>query len=139
MAKVADYLLWLWEAKGLSLSSVKLPELGEHHVLRDLLRSFAVERPLVHEVPPSWDLVVVLRHLMSSEYEPLERLSLRALTKKTLFWLPWPLPKGLGSSRPFLTTFLHKVMIYLFLIYLILLLRPIGQMRLCLGFSAFVL
>ena len=89
MAKVVDYLLWLWESKGLSLSSVKahrsmlsavfrfkLPELGEHHVLRHLLRSFAVERPLHPRVPLSWDLDVVLRHLMSSEYEPPERLSL---------------------------------------------------------------
>ena len=99
MAKVADYLLWLWESKGLSLSSVKahrsmlsavfrfkLPELGEHHVLRDLLCSFAVEQPLHPRVSPSWDLDVVLNHLlMSQEYAPLERLSFRALTKKTLF------------------------------------------------------
>ena len=98
VAKVADYLLWLWDSKGLSLSSVKahrsmlsavfrfkLPELGEHHVLRDHLRSFAGERPRHLRVPPSWNLDVVLRYLMSSEYEPLERLSLRALTKKTLF------------------------------------------------------
>ena len=77
VAKVVDYLLWSWKSKGLSLSSVKahhsmlsavfrfkLPELGEHHVLRDLLRSFAVECPLHRLVPPSWDLDVVLRHLM---------------------------------------------------------------------------
>ena len=72
-AKVAD-CLWLWEAQGLSLSSVKthrsmlsmvfrfkLPELGEHRVLRDLLRSFSIERPCRPQVPPSWDLDAVLR------------------------------------------------------------------------------
>ena len=82
VAKVADYLLWLWESKGLSLSSVKahrsmlstvfrfkLPELSEHHALRDLFRSFAVERPRVPLIPPSWDLDIVLKHLMSSAYE----------------------------------------------------------------------
>ena len=58
VSKVADYLLWLWESKKLSVSSVKahrsmlsavfwfkLPEFGYHHVLRDLIRSFAIERP----------------------------------------------------------------------------------------------
>ena len=52
---MADFLLWLWESRGLSLSSVKahrsvfsavfkleLPELSDH-VLRDLLRSSEVE------------------------------------------------------------------------------------------------
>ena len=98
ISKVADYLVWLWEVQGLSLSSVKahrsmlssvfrlkLPELGEDRVLQDLLRSFAIERPRYPQVPPSWDLDAVLRHLMSSAFEPLETVSLRALTKKTLF------------------------------------------------------
>ena len=112
MAKVADYLRWLWESKSLSLSSVKahhsmlsavfrfkLPEIGEHHVLRDLLRSFAVECPLHPRVPPSWDLDVVLRHLMSSEYEPLERLSLQALMKKTLFLVALATAKRVGELK----------------------------------------
>ena len=77
----------------------KLPELGEHHVLRDLLRSFAVEHPLHPRVPPSWDLDVVLRHLMSSEYEPLERLSLRALMKKTLFLVALATAKRVGELQ----------------------------------------
>ena len=112
VANVADYLLWLWETKGLSLSSVKahrsmlsavfrfkLPELGEHHVLRDLLRSFAVERPRIPQVPPSWDLDVVLRHLMSLDYEPLENLSLRALTKKTLLLVALATTKMVGELQ----------------------------------------
>ena len=98
ISKVADYLVWLWEDQGLSLSSVKahrsmlssvfhfkLPSLGEDRVLQDLLRSFAIERPCRPQAPPSWDLDAVLRHLMSSAFEPLESVSLRALTKKTLF------------------------------------------------------
>ena len=70
------------------LSSVfqfKLPSLGEDRVLQDLLRSFAIERPRRPQAPPSWDLDAVLRHLMSLAFEPLESVSLRALTKKTLF------------------------------------------------------
>ena len=98
VSKVADYLVWLWEDQGLSLSSVKahcsmlssvfrfkLPALGEDRVLQDLLRSFAIERPRRPQAPPSWDLDAVLRHLMSSAFEPLESVSLPALTKKTLF------------------------------------------------------
>ena len=98
ISKVADYLVWLWEDQGLSLSLVKahrsmlslvfwfkLPSLGEDRVLQDLLRSFAIERPRRPQAPPSWGLDAVLRHLMSSAFEPLESVSLRALTKKTLF------------------------------------------------------
>ena len=70
------------------LSSVfqfKLPLLGEDRVLQDLLRSFAIERPRRPQSPPSWDLDAVLRHLISSAFEPLESVFLRAFTKKTLF------------------------------------------------------
>ena len=98
VSKVVDYLVWLWEDQGLSLSSVKahrsmlssvfqfkLPALGEDRVLQDLLRSFAIERPRHPQAPPSWDLDAVLQHLMSSAFEPLESVSLRALTKMLLF------------------------------------------------------
>ena len=111
ISKVADYLVWLWEDQGLSLSSVKahhsmlsfvfrfkLPALGEDRVLQDLLRSFAIERPRRPQAPPSWDLDAVLRHLMSSAFEPLESVSLRALTKKTLFSFVF---QGLRSFDPF--------------------------------------
>ena len=77
VSKVADYLVWLWEEQGLSLSSIKahrsmlssvfqfkLPALGEDRVLHDLVLSFAVERPRRPQAPPSWDLDAVLRHLV---------------------------------------------------------------------------
>ena len=110
VAKVADYLLRIWESKGLPLSSVKahrsmlsavfdfkLPELSEHHALRDRLRSFAVEKPRVPLVPPSWDLDIVFKHLMSPAYKPLGSLSLRALTKKTLFLVALATAKRVGE------------------------------------------
>ena len=66
VSKVADFLVWLWEDQGLSLSSVKahrsmlssvfqfkLPALGEDRVLQDVLRSFAIERPRRPQAPPS--------------------------------------------------------------------------------------
>ena len=67
VSKVVDYLVWLWEDQGLSLSSLKahrsmlssvfrfkLPTLGEDRVLQDLLRSFAIERPRRPRCPGIW-------------------------------------------------------------------------------------
>ena len=113
VSKAADYLVWLWEDQGLPLSSVKahcsmlssvfrfkLPAFGLDRVLQDLLRSFAIERPCHPQAPPSWDLDAVLRHLMSSAFEPLEPVSLRALTKKKFFWSLLRQLSGLVRSRP---------------------------------------
>ena len=107
--KIADFLLYLYEDRRLSLSCIKgyrsmlsavfkfrLPELGEHHVLRSLLRSFAIERPRKSVVPPPWDLDAVLRHLMSDAYEPLSSQSLRTVTKKTLFLVALATAKRVG-------------------------------------------
>ena len=117
VSKVVDYLVWLWEVQDLSLSSVKahhsmlssvfrfkLPLLGEDRVLYDLLRSFAIERPRRPQVPPSWDFDLVLRHLMSSAFEPLESVSLRALTKKTLFLVYLATAKRVSEIQALLKT-----------------------------------
>ena len=77
----------------------KLPELSENHVMRNLLRSFAIERPRRPQLPPAGDLDVVVRHLMSATYELLESLSLRALTKKTLFLVALATAKRVGELQ----------------------------------------
>ena len=41
----------------------------------------------------------MLRHLRSSDYEPLESLSLRALTKKTLFLVALAIAKRVGELQ----------------------------------------
>ena len=117
ISKVADYLVWLWEDQGLSLSLVKahrsmlssvfqfkLPVLGEDRVLQDLLRSFAIERPRHPQAPPSWDLDAVLLLLMSSAFEPLESVSLRALIKKTLFLVSLATAKRVSETQALLKT-----------------------------------
>ena len=117
ISKVVDYLVWLWEDQGLSLSSVKahrfmlssvfrfkLPSLGEDRVLRGLLQFFAIETPRRPQAPPSWDLDAVLRHLMSSAFEPLESVSLRALTKKTLFLVSLATAKRVSEIQALLKT-----------------------------------
>ena len=67
--------------------------------LRDLLRSFSIERPRRPQVHPSWDLDVVLRHLMSLAFEPLGSASLRTLTKKTLFLVSLAIAKRVGELQ----------------------------------------
>ena len=73
--------------------------MGDDHILRDLIRSFAIERPHHPPMPPSWDLDVVLRHLMSSAYEPLEAISLRTLSKKALFLVVLATAKRVGELQ----------------------------------------
>ena len=110
--KIADFILWLCRSKGLSLSAIKahrcmlsavfalkLPSIGEDSVLWSLLRSFTVERPRVPLGFPSWDLDVVLRHLMSSAYKPLQSQSLRTLTKKVLFLVALATLKRVGKLQ----------------------------------------
>ena len=54
--------------------------------LHDIIRSYNKEDEKKTISTPNWDLDIVLRHLQTYEdYEPLEQISLRNLTKKTLF------------------------------------------------------
>ena len=76
VAKIGDFLLFLHLEKHLSVSAIKgyrstlvsifkycVPELLDSFVLRDLIRSFEIERPCRPVGPPFWDLVKVLNYL----------------------------------------------------------------------------
>ena len=110
--KVAEFLLWLWSSKGLGVSAIKgyrsmlsavfsfrLPDLSESRVLRDLIRSFCIEKPRSRFQSPSWDLDLVLKALMSDAYEPLESQTLRTLTKKVLFLVALATAKRVGELQ----------------------------------------
>ena len=110
--KIADFLLYLRRRKSLSVSAISgyrsmlsavfrfhLPEISSHHVLRDLLRSFSVERPLVSSRVPPWDLSIVLSFLRSEAFEPLDKAPLRELTKKTLFLLSLATARRVGELQ----------------------------------------
>ena len=75
-----------------------LPELSEHFVIRDLLRSFRLSCPPVSRVPP-WDLLRVLSSLRLAPYEPLSSASLRSLTMKTLFLLALATARRVGELQ----------------------------------------
>ena len=98
--KIASFLLYLRHSLSLSYSSLAsyrsmlsvvfrfiLPELSSHFVLRDLLRSFRLERPISLSRVPPWDLSLVLSFLRGPPFEPLSSCSLRDLTRKVLFLL----------------------------------------------------
>ena len=112
LAKTADFLCWLHSSKHLGVSSIKgyrsmlsavfrfqLPSLSSHPVLRDLLRSFALESAPRQLRPPAWDLTLVLRFLNTSNFEPLAEVPLRALTQKVLFLVAFATAKRVGELQ----------------------------------------
>ena len=112
LPKIADFLFWLRRSRRLSVSSIMgyrsmlsavfksvLPEISTSPVLHDLLRSFQAEAPIREVRPPSWDLNVVLTFLRSSSFEPLTMISLRDLTRKTLFLLSLATAKRVGEIQ----------------------------------------
>ena len=111
LPKIADFLFWLRRSRRLSVSSVMgyrsmsavfksvLPEISTSPVLHDLLLSFQAEAPIREVRPPSWDLNIVLSFLRSSSFEPLTTISLRDLTRKTLFLLSLATAKRVGEIQ----------------------------------------
>ena len=74
-----------------------LPELSSHFVLRDLLRSFCLERPVSSSRVPPWDLSHVLSFLCGPPFEPLSSCPLRELTRKVLFMLALVTARRVGE------------------------------------------
>ena len=122
LAKTADFLCWLHSSKHLGVSSIKgyrsmlsavfrfqLPSLSSHPVLRDLLRSFALESAPHQLRPPAWDITLVLRFLNTSSFEPLAEVPLRALTQKVLFLVAFATAKRVGELQALFSvvTFVH--------------------------------
>ena len=122
LAKTADFLCWVHSSKHLGVSSIKgyrsmlsaifrfqLPSLSYHPVLRNLLRSFALESAPRQLRPPAWDLTLVLRFLNTSSFEPLAEVPLRALTQKVLFLVAFATAKRVGELQALssVVTFVH--------------------------------
>ena len=80
-----------------------LPDLADHFVIRDLLRSFRIARPPVSRAP-SWDLLHVLASLRGAPFEPLDTVSLRDLTRKMLFLLALATARRVGELQSLSST-----------------------------------
>ena len=76
-----------------------LPELSSHFVLRDLLCSFRLERPISSSRVPPWDLSLVLSFLRGPPFEPLSSSSLHDLTRKVLFLLSLATARRVGELQ----------------------------------------
>ena len=94
---VADYFVYLRNGRKLKASTIathlaaimsvmrkRSPDMNIS-VLKDLIKSFRQSDGVSRLRPPEWDLSVVLEHLRSDHYEPLEDAILLRLTIKTVF------------------------------------------------------
>ena len=60
-------------------------DFGSHPVLSELIKSFAIQRPVDQSLAPKWDLAFVLSHMCKAPFEPLDKASLFYLSVKTVF------------------------------------------------------
>ena len=112
IAKIADFLTYMFKNKGAALSTIKgyramlaavfkfpLPEISSSPVLKDLVRSFEISalRPIFP--PPPWDLDKVLEFLSGPPFEPLVRASFLDKTKKALFLLAMATAKRVSELQ----------------------------------------
>ena len=112
IAKVADFLTYMFKTKGAALSTIKgyramlaavfkfpLPEISSSPILKDLVRSFEISAPRPIFPLPPWDLDKVLEFLSGPPFEPLARASFLDKTKKALFLLAMATAKRVSELQ----------------------------------------
>ena len=112
IAKIADFLTYMFKSKGAALSTIKgyramlsavfkfpLPEISTSSILKDLIRSFEISAPRPLFPPPPWDLDKVLQYLSGPPFEPLARASFLDKTKKALFLLAMATAKRVSELQ----------------------------------------
>lgn len=117
---MADFFLHLRDTKKLTVATLKGYRSALAAVLRpsgvDLSTSLEISslfKALSREVPqtrsstPKWDLALVLDHLNSAIYEPLETVSLQALTRKTVFLLALASAKRVSEIHGLMASVSH--------------------------------
>ena len=62
-------------------------DIGHDSVLSQLIRAMFQLKPLTRVIMPQWDLALVLASLRRPPFEPLEAISLKFLSYKTVFLL----------------------------------------------------
>ena len=112
IAKIADFLTFMFKTKGAALSTIKgyramlaavfkfpLPEISTSPILKDLIRSFEISAPRPNFPPPPWELDKVLQFLSGPPFEPLARASFLDKTKKALFLLAMATAKRVSELQ----------------------------------------
>ena len=96
---VADFLTFLFSVKKCQVSTIKGYrstisdtlkyktgyDFGSHPVLSELIKPFAIKRPVDRSLAPKWDLAFVLSHICKAQFEPLDKALLFYLSVKTVF------------------------------------------------------
>ena len=108
IAKIADFLTYMFKSKGAALSTIKgyramlaavfkfpLPEISTSPILKDLIRSFEISAPRPIFPPPPWDL----DNVSVPPFEPLARASFLDKTKKALFLLAMATAKRVSELQ----------------------------------------
>ena len=99
--QLADFLIFLFEEKGLSPSTIKGycsaisrtihlsggPHFGSDEFISLLVKNFSFERPRQRVLIPSWNLSLVLSALKSHPFEPAEEVDIKFLFYKCCFLL----------------------------------------------------
>ena len=112
IAKIADFLTYMFKTKGAALSTIKgyramlaavfkfpLPEISTSPILKDFIRSFEISAPRPIFPPPPWELDKVLQFLSGPPFEPLARASFLDKTKKALFLLAMATAKRVSELQ----------------------------------------
>ena len=112
IAKIADFLTYMFKSKGAAVSTIKgyrailaavfkfpLPEISTSPILKDFIRSFEISAPRPIFPPPPWDLDKVLQFLSGPPFEPLARASFLDKTKKALFLLAMATAKRVSELQ----------------------------------------
>ena len=112
IAKIAEFLTYMFKRKGAALSTIKgyramlsavfkfpLPEISTSPILKDLIRSFEISAPRPLFPPPPWDLDKVLQFLSGPPFEPRARASFLDKTKKALFLLAMATAKRVSELQ----------------------------------------
>ena len=100
---VAYFLTFLFSVKKCQVSTIKGYrstisntlkyktgyDFGSHPVLSELIKSFAIQRPVDRSLASNRDLAFVLSHMCKAPFEPLDKASLFYLSVKTVFLVTW--------------------------------------------------
>ena len=114
IAKIADFLTFMFKTKGAALSTIKgyramlaavfefpLPEISTSPILKDLIRSFEISAPRPIFPPPPWELDKVLQFLSQGLHlSPLREHLSWTRRRRPCSFLPWLRLNGFRSSKP---------------------------------------
>ena len=113
IAKIADFLTFMFKTKGASLSTIKgyramlaavfkfpLPEISTSPILKDLIRSFEISAPRPIFSPPPWELIRSYSFSQGLHLSPLREHLSWTRRRRPCSFLPWLRLNGFRSSKP---------------------------------------